>query len=240
MSGEGYTVFIDSDDYVDKNYFKLLSSHDEDIVFIDVIRRNIDTGKRVKECLSQFSNLSKDKFLRSQMTGKILWGGVRKAVKTDIISKNRIRFSEHKIGEEALYSFDVLFYSKSMGFIDCSVYTYEVRSDSLSHTNLDDPWGPVAIALRNKIKEKGLYDNFADTLNSFLYSAAAVSVVRIAKNYDGKEYKKTVSKRIASLNDSLDKSIPYDRESLNIKVKVLIPMMKFRMLNAIHIISNVR
>lgn len=127
-----------------------------------------------------------------------------------------------------------------MGFIDYSVYTYEVRSDSFSHTDLDNPWGPVAIALRNKIKEKGLYDNFADTLYQFLYSAAAVSVVRIAKNYAGKEYKKMVSKRIASLNDSLDKSIPYDRESLNIKVKVLILMMKFRMLNAIHIISKVR
>ena len=31
-----YIVFIDSDDYVDKEYFSLLANHDEDVVFIDV------------------------------------------------------------------------------------------------------------------------------------------------------------------------------------------------------------
>ena len=31
-----YVVFIDSDDYVDKDYFALLAKHKEDVVFIDV------------------------------------------------------------------------------------------------------------------------------------------------------------------------------------------------------------
>lgn len=39
-----YVVFIDSDDYIEKDYFQLLSKHDEDVVFInvrDVVRMDV-------------------------------------------------------------------------------------------------------------------------------------------------------------------------------------------------------
>lgn len=71
-----YVVFIDSDDYVEKEYFELLSEHDEDVVFIDV--RNVnEEGSIVKEeYMSHNKHLSLDSILRRQMTGYINWGGV--------------------------------------------------------------------------------------------------------------------------------------------------------------------
>ena len=69
-----YIVFIDSDDYIEKEYFQLLSEHDEDVVFINV--RNVDEeGRVVKEdFMAKNKQLSKDTILRRQMTGKIDWG----------------------------------------------------------------------------------------------------------------------------------------------------------------------
>lgn len=70
-----YVVYIDSDDYVEKEYFELLSEHDEDVVFIDV--RNVDEEGRIvkEEYMSHNKHLSLDSILRKQMTGAINWGG---------------------------------------------------------------------------------------------------------------------------------------------------------------------
>ena len=225
---------------MENNYFELLSSHEEDIVFIDVIRRDIDSNRECIEALSKYSHLDKDKFLRSQMTGKILWGGVRKAVKTDIILSHQIKYSDQKIGEEALYSFDVLYHSQSIGFITSPVYRYEVRQDSLSHSLIDDPWGPVAIELRNRLQNMKLYNQFSDTINALLYSAAAVSLIRIAKNYSGREYKMKAKNRIEQLNAELDKSVQYDKDSLSFKVKILLPLIKTKSLFLIKCVGKLK
>ena len=70
-----YIVFIDSDDYVEKDYFQLLSEHDEDVVFINV--RDVDEEGRIlrKKYMTNNRQLSKDIILRRQMTGRIDWGG---------------------------------------------------------------------------------------------------------------------------------------------------------------------
>ena len=81
-----YIVFIDSDDYIEKDYFQLLSEHDEDVVFINV--RNVDEkGHVVKEVkMSRNKQLSKEAILRRQMTGKIDWG-VEKGFEYKCIAK---------------------------------------------------------------------------------------------------------------------------------------------------------
>ena len=70
-----YIVFVDSDDMIRQGYFEALSKHDEDIVFVNV--DNIDEhGRLVKrEYMSDFKLLPVDEILRSQMTGKLPWGG---------------------------------------------------------------------------------------------------------------------------------------------------------------------
>ena len=70
-----YVVFIDSDDYIEKDYFLLLSEHDEDVIFINV--RDVDEDGRVlkENFMAKNKNLSIETILRRQMTGKIDWGG---------------------------------------------------------------------------------------------------------------------------------------------------------------------
>lgn len=70
-----YIVFIDSDDYIENDYFELLAKHDEDVVFIDV--QNVDEQGNVikKDFMSSNRTLPKDTIIRRQMTGRLNWGG---------------------------------------------------------------------------------------------------------------------------------------------------------------------
>ena len=80
-----YIVFIDADDFIDSEYFALLAKRCEDVVFIDV-KQVTENGKSLKnESMSRYQGWSRERLIRSQMTGKIPWGGVRKAVRSEIL-----------------------------------------------------------------------------------------------------------------------------------------------------------
>ncbi len=235
-----YIVFVDSDDYIDKDYFVILSNHNEDVVFVDVEAVNED-GKVVrKEYLSVFKNLSKDDFMRAQMTGKINWGGVRKVVKREIIEQNKIYYSIHKVGEEAIFTYNSVYNAKSIAFIDKPVYFYIQREDSLSHTHMDDPWGEVSLALKEKTIENGSYNEYADTINAFILTAAAISSDRLASNYSKADYKKKIEELYSSLKKNIDSNYPIDYKHISLKAKLLGKLLLGRYFCLIRIISKLK
>ena len=215
-----YVVFVDSDDFISSDYFYLLSKHDEDVVFIDVDGVNLDGEVVRKEYLSRYSSLDKDRFLRRQMTGNIPWGGVRKAVKREIIRLNNIKYSNHKVGEEAIYSFLVVYYAQRIGFINSPVYCYLQRPDSQSHSVVEDPWGEVALNLRKEVKLLGLYEKYAGSLNAFIFAAAAGSLYNISTIFHYNEFKVRVKQRYDKYLDDIDACFPIDYKSLSFKIRL--------------------
>lgn len=85
-----YVVFVDSDDKLVNTYFERLSTHDEDVVFIDVDDVNKKGEVARHEYMSIYKHLTRSDFLRCQMTGMLPWGGVRKCVKHNLITDNNI------------------------------------------------------------------------------------------------------------------------------------------------------
>lgn len=239
VSGD-YVVFVDSDDYIEPDYFRLLSNHTEDVVFIDVNRRDANGKVTAEEKLSVLKGKSKDDILRGQMTGQILWGGVRKAARRSLISENQIRYSQHKVGEEAVYSFLLLYYADSFSFIEKPVYNYEVHSDSLSQTVQEDPWGPVALALKQTVKNIGCYEKYADTLNCFVYTAGIVSLSKMAKLYSLKQYKKKARGKMNTVNSNIDSNYKIDSVHMNTKAKILRPLCSLRLYGIIYMIAKSR
>lgn len=235
-----YIVFIDSDDYIEPEYFSLLSKHTEDVVFIDINGVLPDGHVVRKEYLSKYSKLDKELFLRKQMTGSISWGGVRKAVKRDIIKGNSIKYSKHKIGEEAIYSFLILYYAQTIGFISTPVYSYLQRIDSQSHLATEDPWGEVALNLRARIKDLGVYEKYATTLNSFILAAATGSTYRIASNYSYHVYKRKIEERYNKFLNDRDPKYGFDNESLSLRVKVLGYLFNCRMFFLAWLLSRLK
>jgi len=221
-----YIVFIDSDDVIKPDYFEKLSKETADVVFIDINQVDENFNVLREEHMSDYQSLSKDDFIRSQMTGKILWGGVRKAVKSELLSKNGIGFTDHKVGEEAIYSFLLMHYAESFSFIDGSVYQYVNRAGSQSDTKDDDPWGSVALALKEKVKQMDLYREYANTINAFTATAAIVSLDKIAGKYNGQAYRTKARERVRKYQKDTDKAYPVDLEHMPLKAKVLYPFLK--------------
>lgn len=240
MANGEYIVFIDSDDYIEKEYFSLLSKHNEDVVFINV--QNVDETGRVvrRDFMSNNQHLSKDTILRRQMTGCVNWGGVRKCLKINILRDYNIKYTEHKIGEEALYSFQVLWFAKSVAFIDSPLYSYVQRNDSQSHLKMDDPWGGVALALKNKVQALGIYEQYANTLNAFFLTAAAVSANCLALNYPWKEFKTKIRACKAKLDDSLDNNYQIDEPSMSTKARALGWLLQHELYGAIWTLSKLK
>lgn len=224
-----YIIFLDSDDYIDKDYFSLLVPKAEkaDIVFIDIIQVSSKGKIMRKEYMSKCKMLSKEKILRLQLTGMLPWGGVRKAVRRSLLIENDIKYTNHKIGEEALYSFKVLYNAKTIDFLDKKpVYYYVNHEGSQSKILLDDPWGDVTKTMLSYLKENGLYEEYSNTLNSFMITALVISIDRINNKYKGKNKQQLIKKRMHEFNDLYDKKTNIDLENMTIKAKIFIPFIK--------------
>lgn len=230
-----YIVFLDSDDYINSNYLSILSKHNEDVVFIDVARRDINGNLKKEERLSIFGNCNIDQIIRMQMTGKMLWGGVRKAVKNDILKKYHVQYTNHRVGEEAIYSFLLLYYTETCGFIDDCVYNYEIHDDSLSQTYCLDPWGPVAFALKDVLIDLNEYEPYADTLNAFFLTAYVVSfnqAAKIASSYD--EFLNIIPR----CNANIDYRYSIDFYSMSKKAIFAYILVKLKCYKLIYIVSR--
>ena len=231
-----YIVFVDIDDYFSTEYFKLLSSHNEDVVFIDVNR--VKNGEVIyQDKLSNYKNEDKSFFINSQITGKIGWAGWKKAAKTNLIKEYNIFYTSHKVGEEALYSFMLLHYARTIGFIESYVYFHDLRDDSLSQTILEDPWGDVAVYLKDNIIKMGLYDVYAETLNAFILTATIISLDKIVQIYDKKTYKIKAIERLNQYNSQIDKGKKINKRFLTKKALLMLPFIKLRCVRIFRIIS---
>ena len=238
-----YVVFLDSDDYIDEEYFSLLAPLAErnDVVFIDCNQVD-ESGKLIcKEQMSDYKEWSLDRITRSQLTGKIPWGGVRKTVSLELLRKNHIQYTNHENGEEALYSFRVMLGAQSVAFLDSKpVYFYVNHEGSQSKKPSFDPWGGVVDTIRNYTKETGLYELYADTLNAFDICAFVVSIDRMNKCLSGKDLRSEVRERRLRFHSSFDKQYGVDKKNMPFKAKVLIPFVNCGVMYPVVIASRIR
>ena len=239
-----YVVFVDSDDYIDCQYIELLEKHSEssDLIFIDVQQVTLNGDYLNKEFMSNYQNLSVDKILRFQMTGKLSWGGVRKIVRLDLIKQNKIKYlTGVRNGEEALFSFQVLEKAKSVSFIsEKPIYYYVIHSDSLSNSLIEDPWGETVKAIKKNLMESDIFEKYGNTLNAFNVAALVVSIDRLSKLYSGKELKHKREERYRQYLSVYDSKFPIDTDSLVIKAKVFVPFIKIGCTLPISIASKLR
>lgn len=224
-----YVVFIDSDDTIERNYLELLCKHDEDVVFVDV--NNIsEKGELIRiEGASQYAKLSKDDIIRRQLTGLLPWGGWRKAAKIDLLNKYRITFSNQHIGEEAQYSFKLLYYASSIGYIHHPVYNHIIRIGSLSQSHDEDPWGGLVPLF---IEDVNIYElleknEYLDALNLLNFRALIICLERLAARYPYREYKAKAKTRLKIYKKYIIKGVGYDSKQIGMKTKLLYKILQF-------------
>lgn len=237
-----YIVFLDADDYIDKNYFKELAAciemNNSDVIFIDVLQEK-PNGELIKvERMSKYNGCSKDIIIRHQMTGKLPWGGCRKAVKTSLLINNDIRYTNDDVGEEALFSFRVLYNAKVISFIDKPLYHYVNYPDSQSKKGGDDPWGGVCTKISDYLQKNGLIDEYKDTLNSFRFTAFIVSMYRRTRKLNLKEALKQCKHSLKDFKENY--GFELDRNSLEARVHYLLPFAKLNLIFPIVLVCKLK
>jgi hypothetical protein len=161
-------------------------------------------------------------------------------LKISLLRKYNIQYTKHKIGEEALYSYQVLRSADTVGFIERPLYNYIQRDDSQSHLPLDDPWGEVALEMRRKTLEIGDYEAYGDTVNAFIFAAAACSAKNIAQKYGFKTYLSKVKERRRVLLETLDREKGIDYHNMDKRVLAMALLLKYRLYGSIYVASKLR
>lgn len=237
-----YIAFLDSDDYIEPDYVALVKEKiigdNLDVVILDNYYED-PNGKLIRmETLSQYAGLDKDALIAVQMTGKMPWGGWRKVIKADIIRSNQIEYSKDAVGEEALFSFRAFYHAERIGFLGKPVLHYVDYPASQSKKGNDDPWGGVVDRLRKYLSEQGLLDRYSRQVNSFAYTALAVSVYRIANNHPFRE-------AIAPIRDKIKlvkQNYHYDCDPacMETRVKLLMPLIRLNCVMPMLLIAKLK
>jgi len=237
-----FVAFVDSDDYVDDNYLasvvdKIKETRCE-IVVLDNYYETPDGIVLRKERLSDFAQLSKIEVIACQMTGKMPWGGCRKVFRKSLIDNNHIRYSVDAVGEEALFSFQCFYYAQVIEFLGKCVYHYVDQPYSQSKKGADDPWGQVALNMRDFLRCNGLYDQFELQSNSFLITALMVSLYRVALNHPYSEAIVVMKQKLREQRNVMRSK--FDKKCMNTKTLFLYSLAKYSMLPLIIVMSKLR
>lgn len=226
-----FLVFLDSDDYIEREYFLLLSNcikeQGAEAVFIDVIQEKPD-GEIIRyEKMSRFKEKSKKDMIGCQMTGYMPWGGVRKAVSRKLVTENHLRYSADTVGEEAIFSFEVLRNARKVSFIENGLYHYVNHPGSQSK-NPNGTWEVTLAKMKQHLEEKGIEQEYKVQVASFAFVVMILWLLRYAKkNSIVATWKSFCKKRKAYINEYGWQLNPgYVRK----EVRLLLPFVRMHLL----------
>lgn len=179
-------VFLDADDYIEKDYFRLLEEEvkrkGRDVVFIDVTQERPDGSIIKYEKMSSFKNRCRKELLGCQMTGYMPWGGWRKAVSREIIDQQYLRYTADTVGEEAIFSFELLRNAVNIGFIEKNLYHYINHPGSQSK-NPNGTWTTTLQKMKAHLKEKGIWAEYEEHISSFGFIVMISWLLQYAKQH---------------------------------------------------------
>lgn len=140
-----YVVFLDSDDFLERNYIEkinelILNSKNSDLIIYgsnnvysnEVVKNNKSIGKKYYSSNKQFE--TKFNFIFSKINLFVTWN---KIYKRSVLIDNGIYFPTQRVGEDALFNFNVFKVVNSV-YIDTNLrlYNYRVRRNG-SATSID-------------------------------------------------------------------------------------------------------
>lgn len=238
-----YVIFVDSDDYIENDYLELLNEKAKfyDVVFIDVNQVTEEGRLLKKEYISKYKHYTKEEFLCAQMTGRIPWGGVRKTANLEFIKKHNILYSDDCVGEEALYSFKLVYFANNIGFIDKKpLYYYVNRLNSQSKKPIEDPLKEVYLKIADFVRNKGVYSRFASTLNAFNITSAIISIDRLNNFYSKKTYRQKLKQKVQDYSRLYDCNYGINYKSMSVKALIFVPCFKLQIYWPITLASNIK
>lgn len=236
-----YITFLDADDYYDNDYLecveKITNKNQKDVIFVDFYDED-STGKiHGNSSIYSYRDLSIHDLLCLQMTGVISWGPVVKAVHKDIIK--HCLFNDLEVGEEAIYSFDVVNNSKEIGFVENPKYHY-IRNENGQHKKGGlDPWWDVVERMKAHLIGIGCYSEFETNINSFALRALCINVYRCSCENSGKMAIESMKEAYLRYSSQYDLNCIYAK-SVDKKSMLVFYLLKFHLYGLVYCASKLR
>lgn len=137
-----YISFIDSDDWVDRDYLRLMyeemENSDSDMIMCNPIMAYDDENKNKNLRTGKFSeiNLKKNPEKIVDILGMpVLWN---KLYKNKIIEENEINFSKLIIGEDLEFLYRVILNSKKISKVEKNLYFYYQNVNSITKSKFNE------------------------------------------------------------------------------------------------------
>ena len=148
-----YICFIDSDDYVEKDYLKEL--------YDNLIANNSDIS------ICNFSRVYEDKIVENKVE-KDFYHLIRfpaawnKLYKISLFKENNIEFPNKRVGEDLSVFCKLLMITDKISIVEKPLYNYIQSSTSLTHTYDDSQYDTFEMTedIENFAKERNIYDEF--------------------------------------------------------------------------------
>lgn len=224
-----YICFIDSDDFVNKEYVRLLLEslikNDADISVCDFLYINEEghTWSRKIKKAKLYSNTEaiRDLLVGIQNTEVMTWN---KLYKLNLFKDNNIYFPEGKLHEDNFTTYKLYYYSRSISMIQNKLYYYLQRNSSIMGRRFNTRRMDILQALeetKDFFKEKNI--NFDIELECY-EAIIKINILNnmITDNFCGEEKNKLI-------NDiKNNKKIYIKNKYINNKVKFLISLVTGR------------
>lgn len=236
-----YIAFIDADDYFDLNYLSVVNSKIEncvaDLIFINTV--NEQPNGKVDYCdnIHKYASYEKKELLSMQMTGMIPWGPCSKIVKSDIVKPHK--FSNLKVGEEIIYSFNVLRDSKKIIFIEKPLYHYVHNENGQHKKGGIDPWRQVVDTMKEHLISIGEFEEYFDAINSLTIKSLNICIYRISCSNSFLKGKKRIKEMVEIYKESYDLD-SYNSKYLDKKTIIIYKILNLKLYFILIFISKIR
>lgn len=211
-----YIMFLDSDDYLDKNACKYLFDKIEkeklDIVVCDFYK-DID-GKIERVQVQSFKNSSLEE--NNKLLLNINLAPWNKIYRSELIKKNNIKFVENLKYEDAPFVAECLLKAEKIGKIDKCLNYYVIHKNSETTTRDKKMFDIIKIVdiIRNKYKDT----QYMDTVNILTIKILVNYTIQQRENKNEEERNEFINK----VFDYLKKNIPDYKKNIYFKNRAIL------------------
>ena len=238
-----YVAFLDSDDYWEADFLEsveaVASTERSDVLFIERIYEREDGSYVGRSDISSNKGLTKVEIIKRQMAGLIPWG-MGKVFRYRLLEDVRAGFTNLEVGEEAIFSFEIVNASYSISFVEKPIYHYVKRPNGQHKKGGNDPWLSVVRAMSAHLDAVGELDQYKSTINSFALRSLCIAVYRISCD---EPRRKQASSLIAERYTEYAKEFDFsnlDQGSIDHTSKIILFLLRLGLYGAISAVSRAR